>query len=718
VGFSVRRLLALAALVLLAVPGAARAADAPGAPGAVATWTEGDKDGIGAATGTASRAWLTLDDGELTEVYAPDLGTPSVRDLQLVVTDGRSFAEREREDATHTTTLIDPRSLTYRQVNTARSGRWRITKTYVTDPGRSAVLVDVSLESLTGRPYKLYALLDPALSNSGDDDVGETDGRTLVARDDHLASALAAEPAPTRVSSGYMGASDGWTDLRDDFRMDWTYGRAPGKGNVAQIAELPVSGKPGHRHATLALGFGATGAAASSTAGAALAGGFERAAERYAAGWHAYLAGLQRPRSVAGHTTLYDVSAMVLAALEDKTHRGAGIASPSMAWVWGTIPGYSGPYHLVWSRDLYQVATAQIAAGDRAAAGRALDYLWTYQQKADGCFPQNSNLDGSPHWGGLQLDEVADPILLASQLGRADPGTWSHVGRAAECILKEGPTSQERWENADDWYSPATIAAEVAALVCAAEIAERNGARATAARYRAVADEWQRKVAGWTRTRNGPLSSRPYYLRLTTDGNADAGTTYTIGDGGPTIDQRRVVDTSFLELVRLGVKPADDPDIRSTLPVVDRELGVTTPRGQFWHRYEYDGYGERPDGSPFPGDGNRGRLWPLLAGERGEYELAAGQLSGDAAGARRAAATRLDAIAATASEGWMLPEQVWDDHPPAGRPGFEPGTGTLSATPLAWTHAQFIRLAWSIDAGRPVERPGVVACRYAGRCGP
>ena len=231
-----------------------------------------------------------------------------------------------------------------------------------------------------------------------------------------------------------------------------------------------------------------------------------------------------------------------------------------------------------------------------------------------------------------------------------------------------------------------------------------------------MADDWQRQIEGWTRTTNGPLSSEPYYLRLTTDGKADAGTTYTIGDGGPTIDQRRVVDPSFLELVRLGVKPANDAAIRSTLPVVDRELGVQTPRGEFWHRYNHDGYGETPDGGPFPGEGNRGRLWPLFAGERGEYELAAGELSGDAAGARRAATTRLAAIAATSSRGWMLPEQVWDDRPPAGRPGFAPGTGTLSSTPLAWTHAQFIRLALSIDAGRPVERLDVVACRYAKRC--
>ena len=108
------------------------------------------------------------------------------------------------------------------------------------------------------------------------------------------------------------------------------------------------------------------------------------------------------------------------------------------------------------------------------------------------------------------------------------------------------------------------------------------------------------------------------------------------------------------------------------------------------------------DGGPFPGTGNRGRLWPIFAGERGEYELAAGD--------RRAAEGRLDAIAATASPGRMLPEQVWDDQAPPGR---TPGTGSLSATPLGWTHAQFVRLAWSIDAGRPVERPDVVACRYA-----
>jgi glucoamylase len=144
--------------------------------------------------------------------------------------------------------------------------------------------------------------------------------------------------------------------------------------------------------------------------------------------------------------------------------------------------------------------------------------------------------------------------------------------------------------------------------------------------------------------------------------------------------------------------------------------GAPTPAGRFWHRYSHDGYGETPDGGPFPGPGNTGRAWPIFAGERGEYELAYGELTGATSAARAAAAQRLDAIAATANDGLMLPEQVWDDRPPSGAPGFAPGTGTGSATPLGWTHAQFVRLAWSIDAGRPVERPPLVSCRYGGPC--
>jgi glucoamylase len=403
---------------------------------------------------------------------------------------------------------------------------------------------------------------------------------------------------------------------------------------------------------------------------------------------------------------------MVLAASEDKTHRGAFVASPTMPWVWGHEEP-SGPYHLVWARDLYQIATALILAGDVAAANRALDFLFTVQQKPDGSFPQNSTVDGTPVWGGLQLDEVAFPLVLAYQLHRTDAATWAHVRRAADFLLNfsqdgnRAPwTPQERWEN-QSGYSPATIASEIAGLVCAAELARANGDTAAAGRYLATADDWRARVKGWTVTTTGPYSSGPYFLRLTKDGNPNAGTTYTIGDSGPSnVDQRRVVDPSYLDLVRLGVLPASDPAVVNTLGVVDAQLGVPTARGFFWHRASFDGYGEKRDGSRWefglPDDSfiTLGRAWPLLSGERGEYQIAAGDLGG--------ARDRLASMVRAAGPGWMLPEQVWDGR----SPGFTPGTPTFSATPLAWTHAQYVRLAWDLSAGRILEQPAAVAERY------
>ncbi len=709
----------LALAVTPATPGAA-ATVPPGAPGQPAVWTPADKHGFGTSTTVASPVWYTLGHGALTEVYYPDLGTPSVRDLQFVVSDGTSFAERESDSTVQRTRLADPHSLTYQQVNTERSGRWRIEKTYVTDPARPGVLVDVRFVSLTGRPYRLYALYDPSLANNGMDDTGRSEGGALVAADGAAGSGLVAAPAFTATSNGYLGASDGWTDLRDDYRMDWQYPSAPA-GNVVQTGRTALDGTPGNQRLTLALGFGSTGDAALGTARASLADGFHQVAAGYVAGWHFYLAKLKRsPLSLrtAAERSAYEVSVMTLAAHEDKTYRGAYVASPTMPWVWGTgLENPSGAYHLVWARDLYQIATGLIAAGDLAGAQRALDYLLTRQQRPDGSFPQNSLVDGTPHWGSLQLDEVADPILLAWQLGRRDPATWSHVKRAADFLLgwrdNEGHaapyTPQERWEN-QGGYSPATIAAEIAGLVCAADIARANGDAASSQRYLEVADAWQRAVKTWTVTTTGPYSDRPYFLRLTKDGMPDAGTTYNIGDSGPdNVDQRRVVDPSFLDLVRLGVLPADDPAVVNSLAVVDRQLAVSTPNGQFWHRYNFDGYGEQRDGAPwdigFPAGSQAtiGRVWPIFAGERGEYELAAGI----------PAKARLAVMAATANDGGLIPEQVWDDNPPAGQPGFVPGTGTFSATPLAWSHAQFVRLAASIEAGHPVEQPAVVALRYS-----
>jgi glucoamylase len=639
-----------------------------------------------------------------------------VRDLQFVVTDGTSFTERETDSTVHTTRLADPHALIYQQVNTEKSGRWRITKTYVTDPDRATVMMDVDFQSLTGHPYRLYTLYNPRLGNGASDkldDSGRSLSDALVAHDSTMGSALLAAPGFTKTSSGYLGTSDGWQDLNADHTMDWNYEAT--NGNIVQTGQTALTGVGNQRRLTLALGFGGDEDSALSTARTSLSSGFRAVSGRYAAGWHSYVGSLNRPPASLRsprERSVYDTSVMILAALEDKTYRGAFVASPTMPWSWGyndDLENPSGAYHLVWARDLFEKASGLMADGDRAAAERALGYLFSRQQKPDGSFPQNSTVAGVPHWTNTQLDEAADPIILAWQLGKHDADTWSHVKRAADYVVANGPkTPQERWEN-QDGYSPATIGTEIAGLVCAADIAKANGDADAQKQYLATADDWRSKVKSWTVTTNGPYSSKPYFLRLTKDGKPDLGTTYNVGDSGPdNTDQRAIVDPSFLELVRLGVLPADDPAVTNSVNVVDDQLGVKTPNGEFWHRYNFDGYGETATGEGWnigfdPGSqATRGRLWPLFAGERGEYEIAAGK-NADA---------RLAAMAATANDGGLLAEQVWDDNAPAGQPGFAPGTPTLSATPLGWAHGQYIRLAWSLRAHRSVGTPSIVACRY------
>jgi glucoamylase len=615
------------------------------------TWEPADKQAFGTAHDVRSKVWFTLGSTGMDEVYWPRIDRPAVRSLELEV-----GGTRESAAATGQVTPSDPRSLTPRQVVTARDGSWRITKTYVTDPARDVVLIDVDVRSLNGRPLRL-----------------SSDLRAGLDKDRRAETALLAHPA--------LGSVDGVRST----------------------------------HVTLALGLGRTKQAAQDAARASLVQGFATLSAAYAKGWHDYLDSLPaRPAAAAPYAALYDTSLMVLAASEDKTYRGASVASPSMPWAWGqnTIEKPSGVYHLVWARDLYQVASAQLAAGDRAAAERALDFLLFRQQKPDGSFPQNSAVDGTEHWKEIQMDQIGLPIVLAWQLGRTDARTLAKVRLAGEYLVKHGPlTGQERWENQRGW-SPATIAAEIAGLVTGADLLRRTGDAARAARWEATADAWQRSVQAWTATTNGPLSTAPYYLRVTKDRAPDRPTTYNVGDSGPSAaDQRRVVDPSFLELVRLGVKPAHDPVIENSVRVVDDQLRVTSRLGTFWHRFSFDGYGETSTGAPWEiGKPDTyetyGRAWPLLAGERGEYELASG----------RPATQELASMAAAAGSGLMLPEQVWDGRPPSSGTASMPGKGTFSAAPLAWSHAQFVRLALSIDARAPVERPAIVACRYAVVC--
>ncbi|WP_243056649.1 glycoside hydrolase family 15 protein [Nocardioides sp. SR21] len=660
-------------------------------PARQSTWAEADKTGFGTARATRSNVWFTLQRGRVSEVFYPDLSTPSARSLEFQVW-GEEFSDKLSQDATTATTRSDPRSLRYTQVATDEDGHYRVVQEYVTDPRHDTLLVRARLVSLDGGDYRLVVKYHPALDNGGGDD-READGpwNQLRATDGTVSSALLARP-------GLEGTSTHGT-VTDDIVQE------------SLLAD----------RVTLALGFGDTVGRAVSQARGSLRAGFGAARAAYDRGWHRYLDSLKGvPASAAPVEREYLASQLVLAAAEDKLHRGAFVASPSMPWVWGdqvedlSLP--SGAYHLVWSRDAYQFGTALWAAGDRAAARRTVRWLFGTQQRNDGSFPQNSDVAGTPVWESIQLDEVALPIVLAHLVGADGERTWRGVRKAVEFLLsfrdeesgRRAPYStQERWEN-QSGYSPNSIATQIAGLVCAADLARKHGHRALARQWLEVADRWHRHVKDWTVTRNGPLSDQPYFLRLSKDGQPSRGASYEMGDGGPTsIDQREVVDPSFLDLVRLGVLAFDDPAVVNTLDVVDQELEVETPNGSFWRRFSHDGYGETRTGGQWtitePGTGTTlGRGWPILTGERGEYVVDAGE----------DASSYLLAMAAAAGPGDMISEQVWDGRPPTGAACCAAGEGTRAATPLVWSHAQLVRLAWTIQRGSPVDRPAVVADRY------
>jgi glucoamylase len=637
-----------------------------------AHWATAAKNGFGTSASVTSKVWFTLANGVMTEVFYPTVDLPNVQSLQVYVDTGDRI-ESEIESTHHRVEVPNPAALTFRQINTAKSGAYTITKTYVTDPRRNTVLIDVDVSIKSGSTAHVYVQYDPSINNSGWHDDTHIERNGLIAFEKDIASALI-------PSCGFHELSM--------------------KVPTNLVQSFPLN----HNRCTLALSFAKTPDQAVATARASLARGFAAVRREYEAEWQRYVATLPR---VAKHQRQFNMAAMVLKGLEDKTYRGAVIASPSTPWGGGpnsNEPNTTG-YHAVWSRDLYHVATALDAMGDRAGANRLLDYLFNVQQKPDGSFPQNSWVDGRPIGNGLQMDQVAWPLVLAFQLKRHDRTSWlKHIKPAGDFILNRGPrTDQDRWEEKPG-YSPATIAAQIAGLVCAAEIANRNGDATSAAKYLQTADNWAQGVHKWTVTKSGNASG--YYLRITENDNPNDGAKMEINSSSLVIDERKILDAGFLELVRLGIKSPRDPLIVESLKLIDQLIKVKTPAGDAWYRYNHDAYGETAAGGNYDARNGIGRLWTLLTGERGEYELAAGDVA--------AARTRLDTLAGFANDGFMIPEQVWDrEESPAASLHF--GAGTGSATPLAWSMAQFIRLAMSIERGRNIETPRVVWERYGSR---
>jgi glucoamylase len=299
--------------------------------------------------------------------------------------------------------------------------------------------------------------------------------------------------------------------------------------------------------------------------------------------------------------------------------------------------------------------------------------------------------------------------LTADELRRY----WPMVKKAAAFVTQNGPvTGQDRWEE-DSGYSPFTLAVEISALLAAADIAEHADDVAAAIYLRETADAWNEQIERWIYVTGTSLAHElgidGYYVRIAPADSADA---CSPNSGFVPIKNRPpdqssapaslLVSPDALALVRFGLRAADDPRIRNTLRVIDALLKVELPAGPCWRRYNGDGYGEHADGRPFDGIGI-GRPWPLLTGERAHYEIAAGN--------RDVAENLLAAMEAFASDGHLIPEQVWDSDDIPERELFR-GRPSGSAMPLVWAHAEHIKLLRSLREERVFDMPPQPYQRY------
>jgi glucoamylase len=759
-----RRLLgaALAVAVLGASAATARAATpAPGAPGALSHFDLARKDCVGTARNRRSKVWFTVADGVLSDVYYPTNDNTNNETLQYVVTDGSTFTDLQTRNMTYTVSAPDGRAPTCRVTATAKSGRYQIVTDYLTDPSRPTVLLRSRFVALKGRlsDYKVYVRFDPTLNGNGGggDGNGGADSGTVAASRGHqvlvgsdtvtatnaanrdyaqpVFSALDSGDGFAEVSNGYAGTqSDGLTQLDASHRLTADYTDAA-KGNLVQTARVALGRSGGF---TLALGFGSDQAGALSAARGSLDTPAWLTAAAYAAGWHRYNHGLvapRRPRGVpardwAALLDEYYTSADYVKAAEDKTFSGAEAAALASPWGQAVSAGdpkntYFGSYREVFARDLYEAWTSVYTAGDRRTARDMTEFLFERQQLPDGSMPRNSLTNGkvAPDSFNTQLDECAYPLMMALAVGLTGRDFYTrHIEPAADFVVAHGPSfGPERWEE-QSGFSPSTISAEIAGLLAAAEIADRNHDPSSAAVYRATADDFQRNLKRWTLTTNGPLSAKPYFIRLSKTGDPNAAITYNVGNGGPTLDQRSIIDAGFLEYARLGIFSPADQDILNSLPVVDATIARDTASGQGFLRYNGDGYGDGyhdatglRDGHPWaPGNKGTGHVWPVLDGERGEYELSRGQVS--------AALARLRTMRNMAGGVGLIPEQAWDDpdvapdlfgtDPTVASIGFVNGKPAGSAAALTWSAAQYVRLMLDVSAAKVLDRPGYTVARY------
>src|SRR5437016_13545739 len=143
--------------------------NAPGWPGIAPRWTSSAKEGVGTSASYQSRVWFTISHGILNEVYYPRIDQANTRDMEFLVVDGDEYFSEEKRDTNRRISPLEQGVPGYRLVNSCKRGRYRMTKTVITDPERDVLLQKVHFDADTGKleDYDVYALLAPHIGNRG-----------------------------------------------------------------------------------------------------------------------------------------------------------------------------------------------------------------------------------------------------------------------------------------------------------------------------------------------------------------------------------------------------------------------------------------------------------------------------------------------------------------------------------------------------------------------
>ena len=683
--------------------------EAFGAPGAKPNWAPASKTHIGTAfsSGTKSPVWFTSAEGILTEVYYPTVDKAQIKDSQILVTDGKSFLAQEKR-ITHKTEVISPAEA--HLINSDVQNRYSITHNYFTDPS-AAVLYDEVTINANVDGLSFYLLTNPHINNSGYSDSARVEGDGFVISENQLQLAITSSVGFKNRSVGFVGSSDGFQDLSNNFKLDYKFTTAT-NGNTATTGELNIPTQAGIYKIVLAYSFKGMNPFKKQKML-----DVENIRKSYFDGWSTYLNQLKVPSNLSyQEKMLYLRSLFTLKCHEDKAQPGAIIASISIPWGESQFdsPGVEiGGYHLIWPRDLYNIASSLLFAGDTTTALNALRFMkkiqfhkndgyWNFYPRVfskDGSFPQNVWVNGKTYWEGFQIDQTGYPVLLfyhiflranASEKLQLMNEFGPMVVDALNFIAKNGPwTQEERWEE-NFGISPSSFSAATAALFTGARLFDDEYGQY----LNSTAMSWLTKpydnIDTWTFTSNGFYGDGQYYLRIAGgdrfDGiwNPNLNISTHVANSNNRFDQRRILDQGFLQLSLLGLKSAADEKIKKTEKVIDDNISVMTPNGRGYYRYSFDAYGEN----------GQGRLWPLLSGEHARYYIErfrAKDLNWNQT--LKEINSIIGSMYNFANEGLMIPEQVFETT----------GEGTGSATPLAWAHAEYIKLLWSKEYKQNVE---------------